>query len=152
MQIAPDRQDAYNIDGVRRTLYSFSVIELWTKGLYFILNVHGNVWGKSCLQGDVNKRFATILVLLVGLVLLTIPRNFVEYRLWRYLRVRAALDPQEGLPDLRSEQINWLYSVMASLFFLAIAMLFLVLRTDIQEVWDLFEFLRGLYEKVYGRT
>ena len=144
LRIRADGHETYNVEGVRRTLYSFSVIELWTKGLYLILDTHGKVWGDSCLKGDLNIKVAGILVVIVGLVILTIPRNFVEYRLWRYLRERAAIDPQEGLPDLRSEQMNWLYSMMASAFFLAVAILFMVLRMGPEGIKELFE-LFGIF-------
>jgi hypothetical protein len=147
LQIRPDGHETYDVEGVRRTLYSFSIIELWTKGLYLILNTHGKVWGDSCLKGDLNIKVANILLIIVGLIILTIPRNFVEYRLWRYLRERAAIDPAEGLPDLRSEQMNWLYSMMASAFFLAVAFLFMILRLGpegISELLELFwKFARG---------
>jgi hypothetical protein len=115
-----------DITAVRERLFSFSIIELWTKGLYFILNIHGKVWGDSCLSGHLNIRLAGAAVFAVGWVALTIPRNFVEYRLWRVLRQQAIANPQEGMPDLRNQETVWLYSLASSLFFLAVAMLVLV--------------------------
>jgi len=44
VRIAPGA-GTYDIASLRERLYLFSIIELWTKGLYFILNIHAKVWG-----------------------------------------------------------------------------------------------------------
>jgi hypothetical protein len=120
---------ARDILAVRERLFVFSIIELWTKGLYFILLIHGKVWGKSCLVGSLNFKLAGAAIFIVGWIVLTIPRNFVEYRIWRVLQEQEKAGPREGMPDLRNQEIIWLYVVGATLFFLTAATL-LVLSED----------------------
>jgi hypothetical protein len=107
-----------DIGEIRERIYSYSIIELWMKGLYLILTIHGKVWGESCLTGDVNIQLAGAVVFAVGWVMLTVPRNFVEYQLWRTSRDRAS-GPNDGLPDLRNQETLWVYTFGSSLFFLA---------------------------------
>ena len=125
-RIAPDSGQSYDIPSVREMLYSFSVIELWTKGLYFVLSIHAKVWGNSCLTGQWNIQIAGAVVFVIGWAALTIPRNFVEYRLWRLLSAQTAAGSREGLPDLRNQQTRWVYTVASSVFYLAAATLFLI--------------------------
>jgi hypothetical protein len=126
LQIAPGQGQSFEIQSVREMLYSFSIIELWTKGLYFILNVHSKVWGGSCISGSLNYKLAGVAVFVLGWMALTIPRNFVEYRLWLFLRAQAEASPRDGLPDLRNQETRWMYTAASSLFFLTVATLLLI--------------------------
>lgn len=145
LKISPRGTDDYDIVEVRQTLYSFSIMELWTKGLYFILNIHGKVWKASCLVGDLNIKTAGVLVIIVGFIILTIPRNFVEYRLWRNLRERARIAPEEGLPDLRGEQINLAYSLLATVFFVAVAAMALAVGLGTFDLWELWRLIEAIF-------
>jgi hypothetical protein len=118
LRIGRDSAAVPDILKVREELYSFSIIELWTKGLYFILSIHSKVWSSSCLSGDFNIRVAGVVLFIIGWVALTIPRNFVEYRLWRALHKDRA-EERDGLPDLRTQELSWAYTAAASAFYLA---------------------------------
>jgi len=78
------------------------------------------------LKGDLNIWLAGAAVFVVGWIALTLPRNFVEYRLWRMLREEERANPREGMPDLRNQETLWLYGLASSLFFIVAAGLFLL--------------------------